>query len=77
MEIVLTNLGNFLLFSRILEDLRVVQALKTGKRIKTFKDNLLKIRKMIVYLKNLRFNFKIRTQKYQLVRTIYQIILSR
>ena len=77
MEIVLTNLGNFLLFSRILEDLRVVQALKTGKRIKTFKDNLLKIRKMIVYLQNLRFNFKIRTQKYQLVRTIYQIILSR
>ena len=77
MEIVLTNLGNFLLFSRILEDLRVVQVLKTGKRIKTFKDNLLKIRKMIVYLKNLRFNFKIRTQKYQLVRTIYQIILSR
>jgi hypothetical protein len=77
MEIVLTNLGNFLLFSRILEDLRVVQVLKTGKRIKTFKDNLLKIRKMIVYLQNLRFNFKIRTQKYQLVRTIYQIILSR
>jgi len=77
MEIVLTNLGNFLLFSRILEDLKVVQVLKTGKRIKTFKDNLLKIRKMIVYLQNLRFNFKIRTQKYQLVRTIYQIILSR
>jgi hypothetical protein len=77
MEIVLTNLGNFLLSSRILEDLRVVQVLKTGKRIKTFKDNLLKIRKMIVYLQNLRFNFKIRTQKYQLVRTIYQIILSR
>ena len=77
MEIVLTNLGNFLLFSRILEDLRVVQVLKTGKRIKTFRDNLLKIRKMIVYLQNLRFNFKIRTQKYQLVRTIYQIILSR
>jgi hypothetical protein len=77
MEIVLTNLGNFLLFSRILEDLRVVQVLKTGKRIKTFKDNLLKIRKMIVYLQNLRFNFKIETQKYQLVRTIYQIILSR
>jgi hypothetical protein len=64
MEWVLTNLGNLLLPSKILEDLRVVQVLNTGKMIKISKDYLLKILKVILCLQDLRVNFKIKTKKY-------------
>jgi hypothetical protein len=64
MEWDLTNLGNLLLPSKILEDLRVVQVLNTGKMIKISKDYLLKILKVILCLQDLRVNFKIKTKKY-------------
>jgi hypothetical protein len=72
-----TNLGNHLLFNKILEDLRIAQVLNTGKRIKTFKDYPLKILRMKVCLQDLKANFKIKTKNYQSVKIIYQIILNR
>jgi hypothetical protein len=72
-----TNLGNLLLSSKILEDLRVAQVLSIGKRIKIFKDYRLKILKVILCLQDLRVNFKIKNKKYQLVKIIYPIILNR
>lgn len=79
MEIVwvLTNLGNLLLFNKILEDLRVAQVLNTGKKIKTFKDNPLKILRVKLCLQDHKVNFKIKTKNYQSAKIIYLIILNR
>jgi len=74
---VLTNLDSLLQFNKTLEDLKIVQVLNTGKKIKTFKDYPLKILKVKLCLKDLKVNFKIKTKNYQSVKIIYQIILNR
>ena len=79
MEIVwvLTNLGNLLLFNKILEDLRVAQVLNTGKRIKIFKDYPLKILRVKLCLQDRKVHFKIKIKNYQSVKIIYLVILNR